>query len=175
MLKLILGILVAAVIGVVVVAAGKPDDYLYTRSMDMNAPPAKIFAQINDFTKWPAWSPWAKLDPNAKMLLEGPKAGAGAISRWAGNDKMGEGSMTITESKPNDHVTMLLEFIKPMPGTATSIFILKPNGKVTNVSWSMSGKQDLLQKVMGVVFNCEKMIGDAYTEGLTSIKAIVEK
>ncbi|MBY0429502.1 MAG: SRPBCC family protein [Alphaproteobacteria bacterium] len=175
MLKLILGIIVVAVVGVVVIAAGKPDDYMYTRSLDMNAPPAKIFAQINDLSKWAAWNPWLALDPNAKTLLEGPKAGVGAISRWEGNNQMGSGSMTITDSKPNEHVTLLLEFIKPMPGTATSVFMLKPNGKATTVSWSMGGKQNLVQKVMGVVFNCEKMIGDKYDEGLASIKAIVEK
>lgn len=175
MIKIIVGVVVAAVAGLLIVASGKPDDYMYTRSLDMNAPPAKIFAQINDLSKWAAWNPWLSLDPNAKTLLEGPKAGVGAISRWEGNDNMGSGSMTITDSKPNEHVTMLLEFIKPMAGTATSVFMLKADGKTTNVSWSMAGKRNLLEKVMGVVFNCEKMISDKHDAGLASIKAIVEK
>ena len=40
---------------------------------------------MNDFHKWDAWSPWAKLDPNAKTAFEGPSAGEGAVFAWAGN------------------------------------------------------------------------------------------
>ncbi len=175
MIKIILGIIVIAVVGVVVVAASKPDEFKVARSMDMEAPADKIFAQVNDLTKWPAWNPWLKLDPNAKTLLEGPKAGVGAISRWEGNDQMGSGSMTITESVPGDHVTFLLEFLKPFAATNTSMFIFKQTGKTTNVTWNMSGKAQLINKIMSLVFDCEKMVGDKYVEGLTSIKAIVEK
>jgi len=28
--------------------------------------------QVNDFHQWDAWSPWAKLDPDAKITFEGP-------------------------------------------------------------------------------------------------------
>ena len=48
------------------------------------------------------WSPWAKLDPAAKATFEGPAAGQGAVFNWTGNDKIGEGRMTLTESRPAD-------------------------------------------------------------------------
>ena len=46
-----------------------------------------------------AWSPWAKIDPAAKITFEGPPAGTGAGYTWAGNNKVGEGRMTITDSQ----------------------------------------------------------------------------
>ena len=71
------------------------------RANDTIAAPADaVFAQVNDLHKWDAWSPWAKLDPAAKIAFDGPDAGQGAAMSWSGNDKVGEGKMTIVESQP---------------------------------------------------------------------------
>ena len=79
--KLILGVLAIVVIGVAifcVVVAMQPADFKITRSATFNAPPEKVFEQINDFHKWEAWSPWAKIDPNMKATYSGPASGTGA-------------------------------------------------------------------------------------------------
>ena len=78
MLKLILICLAAVIAIFLVVAALQPADFRITRSATISAPPSAVFAQINDFQKWNAWSPWAKLDPNAKNTFTGPPAGVGA-------------------------------------------------------------------------------------------------
>ena len=75
---------------------------------------------MNDFHKWDAWSPWAKLDPDAKITFEGPDLGT--VMAWAGNDKVGEGKMTLTESQPNDLLKLKVDFVKPFLGTATQEF-----------------------------------------------------
>src|SRR6476646_1368419 len=67
-----------------VVVALQPAEYVVQRSATINAPPAVVFAQVNDFHNWEGWSPWAKLDPAAKNSFEGPPAGAGSIFRWSG-------------------------------------------------------------------------------------------
>ena len=36
------------------------------------AQPAAVFDQVNDFHKWDAWSPWAKLDRAPGAILRGP-------------------------------------------------------------------------------------------------------
>src|SRR3982751_4607157 len=87
-----------------VIVAFQPADYIVQRSATINAPSPIVFAQVNDFHNWEAWSPWAKLDPAAKNSFEGPAAGTGAKFSWAGNDKVGEGRMAITESHPSDLV-----------------------------------------------------------------------
>ena len=51
-----------------------------TRSATISAPPSAVFPYVNDLHKWQDWSPWAKLDPNAKVTFEGPEAGTGAAT-----------------------------------------------------------------------------------------------
>jgi hypothetical protein len=122
------------------------------------------------------WSPWAKLDPNAKNSFEGPESGEGAIFRWAGNDEVGEGSMTITESKPSELVRLKLAFVKPMEDTSDTEFTFKPDGERTMVTWTMSGTyKDFMSKAICMCMNMDKMVGGKFEEGLASMKAIVEK
>src|SRR5579862_2385561 len=98
MLKLILLSLLALVVIFVVVVAMQPAEFKVSRSATIAAPPAAVFAQVNDFHKWEAWSPWAKKDPNAKATYDGPSSGPGAGYGWAGNNEVGEGRMTIKDS-----------------------------------------------------------------------------
>ena len=96
-LNILIGIAVIVVLLAIFIAT-RPSTFSVTRSATMSAPPSVVFAQVNDFHKWEAWSPWSKLDPAAKNTFEGPTAGAGAKFSWSGNDKVGEGKMTIAES-----------------------------------------------------------------------------
>eukprot|EP01031_Cornospumella_fuschlensis_P018087 gene18087-biopygen15261 len=113
MIKKILIALVLILAALAVVIATRPDDFRVTRSATIAAPPTALFEQVNDLKKWEAWSPWAKLDPNSKMTYEGPPAGVGAVAKWNGNNDVGEGIQTITESRPGELVRMKLEFIRP--------------------------------------------------------------
>jgi hypothetical protein len=163
----------------VVIALGfiismRPGNFGVTRSASMQAAPAKIFAQVNNLRAWEAWSPWAKLDPNAKTTFEGPPAGVGAVMRWAGNMQVGAGSMTITESRPNDLVRFRLDFLKPMKAVNTAEFTFTPQGNQTLVTWSMTGKNNFVGKAMGLFMNCEKIIGGNFEQGLASMKTVVE-
>src|SRR5262245_40364188 len=96
--KILLGVaavLAIIILGFVILVSTRPADFRISRSAKMAAPPAKVFAQVNDFHNWDAWSPWAKLDPNAKATFGGESSGKGATFAWSGNDKVGEGRQTI--------------------------------------------------------------------------------
>jgi hypothetical protein len=127
-----------------------------------------VFAQVNDFHNWEAWSPWAKLDPAAKAIIEGPRAGKGAIFRWAGNEEVGEGSMTITESRPSDLIRIKLEFLKPFEATNTAEFTFKPVDNQTNVTWSMEGQNNFIAKAVCLFMNMDQMVGGQFEKGLAS-------
>jgi hypothetical protein len=167
--------LVALLAVLSVVIATRPGEFRVARSATMPAAPAAVFAQVNDFHKWEAWSPWAKLDPDAKSTFEGPTAGTGAIFRWDGNGNVGAGSMKITESRPSDLIRIQLDFIRPFAGTNDVEFTFKPQGDQTNVTWSMAGKNNFIAKAIGLVMDCEKMIGGNFEQGLAGIKSVVEK
>jgi uncharacterized protein YndB with AHSA1/START domain len=127
-------ILVAAFAGVV---AMQPSEFSVERTATIAAPPADVFQHVDDLHKWDAWSPWAKLDPNAKVGFEGPPAGKGSVFTWSGNDTIGEGRMTVVESRPAELVKLDVDFVKPFEGSSTSQFTFKPDGNQTAVTWSM--------------------------------------
>ena len=60
--KILIGMAVVILVFLVVVAL-QPADFRITRSTIIAAPPEVVFAQVNDFHKWDAWSPWAKSIP----------------------------------------------------------------------------------------------------------------
>ncbi len=163
------------VVGFTVVVALQPSQFHVERTATIAAPPAAVFAHVDDLHKWEAWSPWAKLDPAAKVGYEGAPAGKGAAFTWAGNDKVGEGRMTIVESRPAELVDIKVDFTKPFEGTNSSAFTFKPAGDGTAVTWSMSGHQNFFAKAMCLVFNGKKMIGNSLDQGLTQLRAVAEK
>ena len=56
-MKKILLVLVALVVVFAVVVALQPSEFHVERSITVAAPPADVFAEVNDFHKWDAWSP----------------------------------------------------------------------------------------------------------------------
>jgi hypothetical protein len=171
--KLLLG-LVFILAAVALVASQQPDDFKVTRSATMDAPASAVFAQVNNLKNWKAWSPWEKLDPNAKISFEGSEAGVGAKMSWAGNMDVGVGSITIAESRAGELVRFDMDFKEPMESKSTAEFTFKEEGGKTQVTWSMYGKNNFIGKVIGLIFNCEKMIGEQFEKGLGNLKTIVE-
>lgn len=174
MLKKILIALVVIVIVFVVVVAMRPADFRITRTATIAAPPEVVFAQVNDLHKWDSWSPWAKLDPNMKQTHEGAAAGVGAIYSWDGNNDVGAGRMTITETRTNEAVLIKLEFFKPMAGVSDTEFTFKPEGNQTVVTWTMSGKNNFVSRAFCMFMNMDKMVGGDFEKGLASLKTIAE-
>jgi len=171
--KILIGLAVIVVVFVVIVAL-QPSEFRVERSATISAPAPAVFAQVNDFHKWEAWSPWAKLDPAAKNSFEGPSAGNGAIFRWAGNHEVGEGSMTIIESRPSELIRIKLEFLKPFAGTNTAEFAFRSEGNQTAVTWSMFGTNNFIAKAFCLFMSMDKIVGGQFEKGLASMKSVVE-
>ena len=173
-LKIVLMVLLIAIAGVLALAATRPDHYHVERSATIGAAPAVVFAQVNDLRRWDDWSPWAKLDPAMKLTYTGPESGKDASYAWAGNDKVGEGRMTITESEPDAHVGLRLEFIKPWTETCQSDFALASTGDATNVTWGIDGTHTYVSKIFCVFMDMDKMIGTDFEKGLAQLKTAAE-
>ena len=173
MSPILLSLIIIAVL-LVVIVAGQPDVFTMSRSAKFVAPPEKIFPHVNDLHLWEGWSPWAKLDPNSKSAFEGPAAGTGAVMKWEGNSRIGVGKMTITDSQPSNVVRFRLDFEKPMESTQTAEFSFLPEDGGTLVTWSMSGKNSTMGRVMGLFMNCEKMVACQFDKGLANLKTVVE-
>jgi hypothetical protein len=174
LLKILIGVAAVVVLAVAVLVVMQPSEFRIQRSATIAAPAPVVFAQVNDFHNWEAWSPWAKLDPSATNSFEGAPAGTGASFAWAGNSKVGEGRMTIVESRPSELVWIKLEFLKPFAATNTAEFTFKPEGDRTAVTWSMYGHNNFLARAVGLVVNMDKFLGGEFEKGLASMKSVAE-
>jgi uncharacterized protein YndB with AHSA1/START domain len=172
--KILIGL--AVVIGALLIAAAmQPDSFRVQREATIQAPPDKVFALVDDFRQWPAWSPWEKLDPAMKRTLGATTSGKGATYAWEGNKDVGTGRMEITDSAPPARVQIKLDFIEPFESSSTTEFSLAATGGGTRVVWAMQGPMPFISKLMSVFVSMDKMIGKDFEAGLANLKAAAEK
>jgi hypothetical protein len=172
--KLFIGIVIVCVV-IVGLAATKPDSFTVVRTASIKAPPEKIFPLINDFHSWDAWSPWAKLDPAMKVTYGGAASGVGAVYEWIGNSDVGQGRMEITETTPSSKVGIKLDFLSPIEAHNLTVFDITPGADASTVTWTMSGPNTFMGKVMSVFVSMDKMIGGDFEKGLSQLKTASEK
>jgi hypothetical protein len=151
-------------------AATRPDSFRVVRRASIPAPPENIADLIKDFHRWKDWSPWDKMDPTMKRSYFGPASGVGAAYAWEGTDKVGHGRMEILEVTPSK-VTIKLDFMKPFEAHNIVEFTFAPYGDTTDVTWSMQGPSPFIAKVMGLVFDMDRMVGKDFEAGLANLKA----
>ena len=171
-IAIVFALLIAAIL---IYAATKPDSFRIERSTTIKAPSEKVFALINDYKQWEAWSPWEKIDPALKRTYSGAASGVGAIYEWSGNKDIGQGRMEIVESTPSTKVSLKLDFITPFEAHNMVDFTLAQQGDTTTITQAMYGPSPYMSKLMTIFFSMEKMVGGKYEEGLANIKAIAEK
>jgi uncharacterized protein YndB with AHSA1/START domain len=170
-----IGIAVVALLAALLVyAATKPDTFRVQRAASIKAPPEKIFAVLNDFLRWDAWSPWEKKDPAMKRTFSAVTSGKGAVYAWEGNRDVGQGRMEIAESVPPSKVAIKLDFVKPFETHNIVEFTLEPKADSTNVTWTMHGPMPYISKLITVFVNMDSMIGKDFETGLANLKGITE-
>jgi hypothetical protein len=174
MIKKFLLLLSAIIIAFLGYVAVLPPVGVVSRTATIAAPADKIFPHINNFKKWDAWSPWAKLDPNAKSSFSGPEQGTGAVFAWDGNMDVGKGQMTIVESKPNESLKIKLDFSSPTVQSNDVDFVLLPEGEGTKVTWTMSGERSFVDRIFCTLFQVDSMVGAMYEKGLESLGKVAK-
>jgi uncharacterized protein YndB with AHSA1/START domain len=167
-----LAILIAIVL---LVAAMRPDTFRVQRSLDINAPADKIFPLINDYRHWGSWSPYENLDPSMQRTFSGAPNGKGSVYEWNGNKNVGRGRMEIIEANPSSKIVIKLDFFSPFEAHNTAEFTMLPKGNATSVTWAMQGPVPYMMKIMHMFMNMDRMCGDQFQQGLTSMKAVAEK
>lgn len=170
---------VAVTLGIAVGAfalfvASRPADFRVERHAQIAASPAIVFGLVNDFHRWNGWSPWDKLDPAMQRTFTGPAAGPGAVYEWLGNNKVGQGRMTILESKPGELLSIRLEFIKPFAATNLTTFRFTSANGGSLVSWEMAGRNGFIGKLFCVFNDMDKMVGADFERGLAQMAALAE-
>lgn len=174
MLQKIALVVVALLVIFVAVVALRPSEFTIARDLTINAPAAVVAAQVDDFHKWGAWSPWDKLDPSMKREFTGPGSGLGATYHWVGKDDVGEGEMKIDAVTPGSSIGIKLDFIKPFPANNHVEFTFAPAGDATKTTWKMTGHNNFMMKAFGLFMNMDKLVGADFEKGLAGLKTVAE-
>lgn len=168
-------VLLAVLAGILGLAATRPATIEIRRTVDIKAPPERIFALIDDFHHWPAWAPQDRMDPTMRRTYGGPSSGAGAWSEWLSKGQAGCGRMEVTGSTAPLGVTVRVDFAKPFKACNIHEFRLEAGNGGSRLNWSMRGTNPLVARLMGLFFNMEKMMGKHFESGLQALKALCER
>lgn len=149
-----------------------PAQAVVTRSIEIAAPPEKVFAIVGDLRRVNEYSPWAELDPNMKVTHEGPETGVGQKMSWTSdNADVGNGTQTVIAYEPPRHVASELDFGMIR---ALATWDLAPSGAGTTATWGFKADLDgIPAKWFGLMF--DRWIGGDYEKGLARLKAAAEK
>ncbi len=173
-MKRAIRIILLGLVALVAFIQSRPATFHVERSVTIAASNEAVFAILDDFHHWGAWSPWEKLDPGMTRSYGGAERGVGATYHWSGNDKVGVGSMAITSEQPDSKIGIQLEFLKPFKASNVATFALAPDGAGTKVTWGIDGKNNFISKAMCLFTSMDKMMGPDFERGLGNLKGIAE-
>lgn len=168
-----LGLLLIVLIAVLLIGGmAISSKYSISRSVQIAAPPEKIFPLVSDPRAWAKWSVWHQRDPAMTISYSGPSSGAGAGWAWQSKSE-GDGKMTFTAADAPKRLTYELYF-PDFGTTSTGEFRLEANGPATTVTWLMNGDMGKNPLYHWFARFSDKMIGPDFEAGLKALKSVAE-
>ena len=166
-----------AVLALVVVLFGGglllTSKFSVSRSVEITAPPEKIYALVADPHQWAQWSVWHRRDPAMAIEYSGPPSGTGAAWAWKSKSE-GDGKMTFTAADAGKRVAYELYF-PDFGTTSTGELRFDANGGGTTVTWVMNGDMGRNPLFHWMALFADKMVGKDFEAGLGNLKAVAEK
>jgi uncharacterized protein YndB with AHSA1/START domain len=175
MLPILVLVVAVPVAAVLAIAATKPNAFRVVRRTHIGAAPEAVYALVEDFHRWPAWSPWEGMDPDMTRAHSGAERGSGAVYEWKGNRKVGRGRMEIQQAVPPSEVLIKLDFLEPFEAHNMAEFALQPAAGGTDVSWTMSGNHTFVGKLFSVFMPMDRLVGKDFERGLANLKRAAEQ
>ena len=171
MTRLVLG--VVFLVGILAaVALGLPAHVTVNRSVVINAPEAAVFSYLNNLHSFADWSPWGVRDPQLTLSYSGPETGKGAQIQWTSKaPSVGTGSMEITESEPNRHIDLAVNF-NGLDGTSS--YDVAPSGSGSKVTWAFGYDSGSSPLKRWKALMLDSFVGAEYRTGLDRLKEKIE-
>lgn len=169
-----LGIIIAIPL---IIALFVKKDFAAEREVVINKPKDEVFAYIKSLKNQDNFSKWASMDPNMKKTYTGTDGTVGFISAWeSDNDDVGAGEQEIKKIVEGERIDYELRFKEPFPSVSPAYMSTETVGEgQTKVKWGFSGSMNYPMNIMMLFMDMEKMIGDDFSQGLGTLKGILEK
>lgn len=163
------GILAALAAVFVVVGLLLPRTVEVTRSVEIAAPPERVFPLLNSLDAWTEWTPWGAVESR----LDGPAAGSGARRVWD-DPAIGSGSIEILDSRPPESVTYAVE----VEGGALRFdgnISVEPRGAGSLVTWTERADLGWNPLLGWTALNMEDSQGAQLQESLEHLRRVAEE
>lgn len=148
----------------------KPN-YRVERSLLMQAPPERIYAELDSAAGWQRWGVWYRRDPQMQQQVGGPARGVGAHWQWT-SASQGNGRIELTAAEPGRRVAyeLRIDDFDPSRGELR----LVPEGQATRVIWLMQGEVGGNPLKRWFALAMDPLVGPDFEAGLAQLQQIVE-
>jgi Polyketide cyclase / dehydrase and lipid transport. len=168
------------VVGIVAFAALimlTPTECKVEREITINKPKAEVFAYAKMLKNQNDWGPWFKKDPNMKQETVGTDGTVGFITKWdSPKQDVGAGEQEIKKIVDGEGMETELRFLKPFESKADTYLTTEAIGEnQTKVKWGFSTEMPRPMNLILLFVDMDALIGKDFAEGLSSLKAILEK
>jgi len=173
LLTRVLAFVAVLIVGLVGIGFLLSEEVHVERQAAIDAPPAVVFAILNNFKDFDQWSPWADRDPAMKVERSGPESGVGAKYVWSGNREVGSGSQEITASTPDSEIRIKLIF-GDWDTPSEAVYRIAPDGSGSVVTWALDSHlgSNPVNRYFGLFM--DKQVGPDYVLGLSRLKTLAE-
>lgn len=161
---ILLGIIILGLI----IAAFVPNEFKYTRSIDINKPQSEVYEYLRFIKNQDNYGVWQLSDPNMIKSYEGEDGTVGFKYAWKSKE-MGDGTQTITSLSAPTNIVTSLDFGFGEPATATFV-VQNLNENKCKVSWGIVGKSPYPFNIMSLFFD----MGTDFEKGLSNLKEVLE-
>jgi len=150
-----------------------PGEARVERSVDITAPPDKVYAIVSDLRRLPEWSPWTELDPATAFTFEGAPQAPGQVMRWASNNPLvGSGTMTVVDAESPTRIVTRSDYGEF--GASSATMSLAPQSGGTRLTWTFeSTLPGVFDRWAGL--GIDSSVGAEYEKGLRKLKALAEQ
>lgn len=179
-MKFIRGVLlflVFVVISLFALSFLAPDKQQVIKSIVINAPVKKVYAQMVLLQNFNNWSVWNQSDSSIRYTTNQlPDGQVGTTVMWEGSALLaGKGKIALTGLIPEKQITHHISLLEPQKLEADSRFDLRDQKGTTTVTWTFTIPSKKPWNVFNIFFNLEKEKGSDFERGLQALKMIIEK
>lgn len=163
-------ILLLALVGFVL-----PGSYQVTRSVTIDAPPAKVFPLVGDLTRWRDWSRWYAGDPEMQVRFSPTSTEVGDWTEWTSR-KEGNGRAEIVAVRTPEMVRYRMSYAGiPIDTEGAFELVGTAGGRGTNLTWTSGARLGWSPPARWFGLLLRRAEATQIEAGLTELKACAEK
>lgn len=160
-----------------ITAAFMNNEYTIEREITINKPSAKVFDFIKMAKNQELYNKWVMQDPHMQKQYTGTDGTPGFIYAWKSDNKqVGQGEQEIKKIAAGQRIDSEIRFIQPFSGVANIYMETTPlSANQTKLKWVFGGTRPYMHRIMHLLFNLKKVLGNDLQTSLSTLKTVLEK